>query len=302
MVNFYSRLFSNYFFAAMLSFVVPVVFIIHHLSFKSSYNNGKYSANLAPSVTAAPVSACSLTDATVSQCATSTTLNVDAGYTNYAWSDGSTGTSLTVTSSGTYWWETVRYDEDAVTNGGFENATNHYSGFTSSYTKNTSSLVPEGTYAVLQNPHSEHSSFATFNDHTKNDGTGYMMVVNGASTANVTVWSEAVSVQSNTTYVFSVWAASVTSSSPGVLNFSINGVQQGNITLTSTLGLWQNFTVRWSSGSNTTATIGIVNQNTASTGNDFALDDISFAPVCRKNFTVNLYSNPPKPVISKVTS
>jgi len=127
------------------------------------------------------------------------------------------------------------------------------------------------------------------------------MVVNGASVANVTVWSEAVSVQSNTTYVFSVWAASVTSTSPGILNFSINGVQLGNITLTSSLGIWKNFTVRWSSGSNTTATIGIVNQNTASTGNDFALDDISFAPVCRKNFTVNLYPNPAKPVITNLT-
>ncbi|OCX52528.1 hypothetical protein BEL04_13805 [Mucilaginibacter sp. PPCGB 2223] len=228
------------------------------------------------------------------------TLTVDPGYTNYAWSNGSTGNSITVTSSGTYWWETVRYDEDAVSNGNFENASNHYRGFNSSYTRNTTSLVAEGTYAVLQNPHSEHSSFATFNDHTKNDGTGYMMVVNGASTANVTVWSESISVQTNTTYVFSVWGASVTSGSPGILNFSINGVQLGNITLTSTLGAWQNFTVRWSSGSNTTATIGIVNQNTAASGNDFALDDISFAPVCRKNITANLYPNPPKPVITNV--
>ncbi|WP_448702661.1 hypothetical protein ACFGVR_09940 [Mucilaginibacter sp. AW1-3] len=228
------------------------------------------------------------------------TLSVDPTptYSNYLWSNGSTGTSITVTTSGTYWWETVRYDEDAVVNGDFETAGNHYAGFTSSYTKNTSSLVAEATYAVLKDPHSEHGSFATFNDHTLNNGNGRMMVVNGAPTANVTVWSEAITVQANTTYVFSVWGASVTSQSPGILNFSINGTQLGNITLSSTLGNWQNFTVRWNSGSNTTANIGIVNQNTAATGNDFALDDISFAPVCRKNITANLYPNPAKPIIT----
>lgn len=297
MVNFYFKRLIHFCFAIALTFIVPVVFIINHLTLHPSYNNSTYN-NTISAANAAPTTACSLTDATVSQCTSSMVLNVDAGYTNYTWSTGATSNSITVTTSGTYWWETVRYDEDAVVNGDFENTSNHYTGFTSSYTKNTSSLVGEGTYAVLKDAHSEHSSFATFNDHTKNDGTGYMMVVNGSSTANVTVWSESISVQTNTTYVFSVWGTSVTTASPGILNFSINGTLLGNITLTSTLGSWQNFTVRWSSGSSTTATIGIVNQNTASSGNDFALDDISFAPVCRKNITANLYPNPAKPTIT----
>jgi len=297
MVNFYFKRFTNYFFSLAFTLIIPVCFIANHLALRPSYRN--ITNNSAMDVTApSPVTACSLTDAVFSQCASSMVLNVDPGYTNYLWSTGSTSNSIVVNSSGTYWWETVRYDEDAVINGGFEVAVNHYSGFTSSYTKNTSSLVAEGTYAVLKDPHSEHPSFATFNDHTKNNGTGFMMVVNGASTANVTVWQETINVQANTTYVFSVWGTSVTPASPGILNFSINGSQLGNITLNSTIGVWQNFTVRWNSGASTTATIGIVNQNTASSGNDFALDDISFAPVCRKNITVNLYPNPAKPIIT----
>ncbi len=296
MVNFYFKRLINSFFSFALTLIIPVCFIANHFASHSSYHNTNNSTSR---VTApAPVAACTLTDATISQCASSMVLNVDPGYSNYLWSTGATSNSITVTTSGTYWWETVRYDENATINSDFENSGNHYSGFTSSYTKNTSSLVAEGTYAVLKDPHSEHSSFATFNDHTKADGTGYMMVVNGASTANVTVWTEAITVQANTTYVFSVWGTSVTPASPGILNFSINGSLLGNITLNSTIGTWQNFTVRWSSGNSTTATIGIVNQNTAASGNDFALDDITFAPVCRKNITANLYPNPAKPIIT----
>jgi hypothetical protein len=120
-----------------------------------------------------------------------------------------------------------------------------------------------------------------------------MMVINGSSTANVTVWSENITVTPNTTYVFSVWFASANPGSPGQLNFSINGSQLGStIQLTTTTGLWQNFTTTWSSGSNTTATIGLVNQNTAASGNDFAMDDIVFAPVYHHDIVVKLNPNP----------
>ena len=44
--------------------------------------------------------------------------------------------------------------------------------------------------------------------------------------------------------------------------------------------------------------IGIVNQNTEPNGNDFALDDIVFAPVCRNSIVVNLNPNPLKPSIT----
>jgi hypothetical protein len=295
MLQLYFKSFTNFYFFILLAMIFPASYIIGHTILRQAFNSNHY--NSATLITP-PVAVCTLTDATVSQCASSMVLNVDPGYSNYTWNNGSTSTSITVTSSGTYWWETVKLDQNAVVNGDFENSTDHYTGFTSSYTKNTTSLVSEATYAVIQNPNSEHPQFGAIKDHTKGDGTGYMMVVNGASVANVTVWTESIAVQANTTYVFSIWGTSVNSASPGKLDFSINSVQLGNIQLTSTVGQWSNFTVRWNSGSNTSATIGIVNQNTASSGNDFALDDIVFAPVCRKNITVNLYPNPAKPIIT----
>jgi len=296
MLQLYFKSFTNFYFFIMLTLILPVSYIIGHTVLRQAFNNNTYRSNT--DYITAPTTVCTLQDTTISKCATSLTLNVDPGYTNYTWNNGSTSTSTTVTTSGTYWWETIKYDQNAVVNGDFETTPNHYSGFTSSYTKNTTSLVAEGTYAVVKNPNSVHPQFAAINDHTKGDGTGYMMVVNGASVANVTVWSENIGVQANTTYVFSIWGTSVNSQSPGTLDFSINGTQLGNIQLTSTTGQWLNFTVRWNSGSNTSATIGIVNQNIASSGNDFALDDIVFAPVCRKNITVNLYPNPAKPIIT----
>jgi len=246
-----------------------------------------------------PVAICNLSaDETKSFCGVSSaTLTADAGYSSYKWSTGATSQSISVTSSGTYYFEVVNSSYETVTNGDFESSSNHYNGFTSDYHKNTNNLYSEGDYAVIKNPNSEHSSFATMGDHTS--GSGYMMVVNGSSTANVNVWAESIAVLPNTTYQFSVWGASVYSASPGHLAFSINGTQLGNIQLSSSTGVWQNFTTQWASGSSTTANISIVNLNTDPNGNDFALDDVSFAPVCRKTFTVTLNPNPSKPVIAQ---
>ena len=257
----------------------------------------------AASYTGFKPAAIALTDTSV--CGSSATLNATSGLTNYKWSTGATTQSITVSSSGAYWWETIDYANNKVANGSFSAGN---IGFSSSYIvppgiQNSSLLFPEGTYAITSNPRNVHSGFASFYDHTVGTSIGKMMVINGASTANVTVWSENITVTPNTTYVFSVWFASAHPNSPGQLNFSINGSQLGStIQLTNTTGLWQNFTTTWSSGSSTTATIGLVNQNTAASGNDFAMDDVVFAPVIHHDINVTLNSNPVLSVIAAPSS
>jgi len=239
-------------------------------------------------------------DTTISVCGTSTTLNTVpvAGYSNPSWNDGSTGTSLTVNSSGDYWWQVT--GASVVTNGDFSAATTNTltRGFTSAYTYMTTAspcpgcccgaLSSEGTYSVNTNPHNLHNLFTAFGDHTT--GSGNMLIVNGAATANVTVWTQNINILPNTNYVFSTWATSVNPASPAILQFSINGSPLGStINLSSTLadGVWQYFTTTWNSGSNSgTLPIALVNQNTSSGGNDFAVDDIVFAPVYRQNIHV----------------
>lgn len=256
---------------------------------------------------ASRISVFSVSTDTVKVCGNSTTLNTStvAGYSNPIWNDGTSGTSLTVTSSGDYWWQVT--GTSVVTNGDFSAATTNSTtrGFTSSYTykKTTSScnncccgvLSLEGTYTVNTNPHNIHTNFASIGDHTT--GTGQMLIVNGSATANVTVWTQSINVQPNTDYVFSAWATSVNEQNPAQLQFSIGGVPLGStINPTSTTGDWQYFTTTWNSGSKSGAlTIALVNQNIAASGNDFAVDDIVFAPVYRKNVHVVLN---PIPVLS----
>jgi hypothetical protein len=234
-------------------------------------------------------------------CASSLKLDAEANQSNYTWSTGETTPSITVTTSGLYWWETVNLDNNIAVNGDFSAGN---SGFTSNYTyiaPNGSTgpagaLQSEAYYTITTNPRNAHTGFSSFPDHT---GNGNMMVVNGAPTAGVTIWRQTINVNPNTDYVFSVWFTSVNSANPGVLQFSINNEDQGTpIMLSSDLPGWKNFLVRWNSGNRNKAIISIENQNTAAFGNDFALDDIVFAPVCRNYFDVTLSSNPAKPTIT----
>lgn len=164
-----------------------------------------------------------------------------------------------------------------IVNGNFSSGN---SGFSSSYTYVTpvvGNCFSEGTYTVAASPNACHAGFASFNGP---DSSLDMMVVNGAGTANVSLWSQMVTVTANTDYFFSTWVASAVGSSPAQLQFSINGSQVGSIfTASTTTGLWQQFYTTWNSGSNTSATLSILNQNTAFGGNDFALDVLAFDTV-----------------------
>lgn len=131
----------------------------------------------------------------------------------------------------------------------------------------------EGVFQITTDPHSCHAAWAPFGDHTT--GTGNMMAVNGAQVPGVAVWSQSVGVIPDTTYYFSAWVATVHPDSPAQLNFSVNGIAIGStFQANSSTGVWDLFFTPWFSGPNVVATIAILNENTAQSGNDFALDDI----------------------------
>jgi gliding motility-associated-like protein len=133
------------------------------------------------------------------------------------------------------------------------------------------------------------TSLSNCSDHTS--GSGNMMLVNGAPSPNARVWSETLNVVPNTNYNFSVWLTSLGSTNPADLQFWINGVNLGNtIHASNTTCQWNQFSSGWNSGTSSTATITIVNNNTVINGNDFALDDIFFGAINTKtdSVTVNL--------------
>lgn len=217
-------------------------------------------------------------------------------YTTYLWDNGSQNPNRTVYQSGTYWLEGRTLGSNVVVNGDFEQGN---TGFSTSYTVGAGGtygqLSNEGTYAINTSPSNVHSNFTSCNDHTPTPGT-QMMIVNGSSTPNTTVWSQTVNIVPYTNYQFSVWAASAVSSpNLAVLQFSINNAPVGGtFSPSTTAGIWGNFFQIWNSGANSTATISIVNQATASSGNDFMIDDISLAPMCktRDSIVVNMFQTP----------
>ncbi len=210
-------------------------------------------------------------------------LILDAGdqFDEYLWSDGSTGQTLHVTEPGVYSVQTIYREENVIFNGDFEAGS---VGFTSDYIVglggNLGPLSTEGTYFVTTSPNIAHNNFATCDDHT--DPGTQMMVVNGADVSNRDVWCQSVQVQPFTEYEFSTWVWNSDRNAPARLSFFVDGVQLGS-DFSPVAGAcdWSNFFETWTSGNVASVDICIVNQSTVVAGNDFALDDISFAPVCR---------------------
>ena len=159
---------------------------------------------------------------------------------------------------------------ESVVNGDFSQGN---VGFTSAYEYNTN-LWGEGTYYVDSDASLHHESFVG-----QGHNGGNFMIVNGATVPGTNVWTEQITVNPNTYYAFSTWVCTLagTSDQVALLQFSINGNQIGNVfSAPPYTNEWRQFYELWYSGSSTTATITILNQNTVGSGNDFGLDDISF--------------------------
>lgn len=241
------------------------------------------------------------------QCAPSVRLDAAPQYVNsdyeILWSTGETGDHIIVNNKGQYWVEYRYKPGNQAKNGSFESGNTQFS---SAYTYkadnglyptdgNNSELWAEKTYTVVKDPRLVHANFpSSIKDHTT--GNGNMMVINGSTDQNVKIWYQTITVKPNTCYLFSIYATSVTETAPANLIFSIGGNQFGTIQLSTTVNRWDEFTRMWYSGSSTSVEIAIVNKTTESSGNDFALDDITFMPYEREVFNVDL--NPPKPAIN----
>lgn len=157
-----------------------------------------------------------------------------------------------------------------IINGDFEAGN---TGFSSGYT-NSPSLFGEERYAITTDPNLNHPGAASYGDNTT--GSGLMMAVNGSSTTGTVIWGQTISVASYAIYDFAAHISSWSTVSPGELDFTINGVSIGGLNAPGTTGDWVLAFATWNSYNSTTATLEIRNVNTATSGNDFALDDLYF--------------------------
>lgn len=175
-----------------------------------------------------------------------------------------------------------------VVNGDFSQGN---TGVLSSYVYNTPNTT-EGQYYVGTNPRAWHGAMSSCGDHTS--GTGAMMMVNGSSQIDAVVWKQTIPVTPDTEYAFSTWIQTLVAQNPASLEFRINGKElKQPINAPSQLCQWSVFYATWNSGPATIAEIAIINKNTLLAGNDFALDDISFATLTIKKDSVKISVNTP---------
>jgi gliding motility-associated-like protein len=225
----------------------------------------------------------------IGDCATLTASGADF----YVWAPAAGITDPTLASQNVCPVTTTTYDVtgfivsgNSVQNGDFSGGA---VGFNSDYVLNANTQS-ESTYFVTTDANLTHPGFTGF-DHTT--GSGNFMVVNGSGTPNTSVWCQTITVQPNTDYVFSTWVSTLAVGSPAILQFSINGTNLGSaFTAPAVTGQWDEFYTTWNSGAATSATICIVNQNTATGGNDFGLDDIFFSALCSATASVTVTVNP----------
>jgi len=201
--------------------------------------------------------------------------------------DNPAGQNPTATPNGTikYYIDALTTTGNVITNGDFSSGN---TGFTSSYNY-TNSNTTDAQYFIGQSPTAWNSSLSNCGDHTT--GNGNMMLINGSPLPGVEVWKQVINVTPNTDYAFSTWIEALWPPNPANLSFSINGADIGSpITASLPTCTWNQFYTTWNSGSHNTATISIVNRNTAIQENDFALDDISFSAAItfRDSITVSV--------------
>lgn len=169
----------------------------------------------------------------------------------------------------------------------------------------TSSLVPEGLYAITPTGSVVHNNFNNVAD--KNiDGT-MQMVVNGNTTAGAVVWSQNVAVLPNADYEFSYWLQTVVNGvdgAPSKLQLYVNGVAAGPVyTANPNSGNWAQYLYNTNANANTMLNLELINQTTSAGGNDFALDSITFRQVLIAKDTVPVAVGSPLPVsVSLVAS
>ncbi|TDH26431.1 T9SS type B sorting domain-containing protein [Segetibacter sp. 3557_3] len=188
--------------------------------------------------------------------------------------------------STTYSVNSLVQGNNLVANGGFDNGA---VGFTSDYSL-ASSNTADGQFTVANTATPWNTNFQLCTGH---NGAGNMLIVNGNSVAGAKVWTQTIAVSANTNYAFSTWIQSLSATNPANLIFSVNGIRFGNSIIgAGSTCQWNRFYATWNSGSATTAVISIINQNTTPTGNDFALDEISFAEALlqRDSIRVNVSS------------
>jgi len=205
--------------------------------------------------------------------------NVSGGYDSFEWTstEGYSNTtdldpSVFVNTTTTFTFTaTGLAGNNSVVNGDFSSGN---TGFTSEYNFNPNTNVDglgQGSYNIDSQTPNLWSNCPPID--------GLMMVVNAATVTNVEVYCTLVPVCPNTDYQLSTDVMNI-NNPPPILQFSANGSAIGSPITGGSTCIPEQFFAIWNSGSATSLEMCVVNQSTAASGNDFALDNVSIEEVC----------------------
>jgi len=203
----------------------------------------------------------------------------------------------------------ISYDLDTnlITNGDFEDGND--GSFTSDYTFFDLELFA-GTYKIGNNPT---QGKPEWEDCSNRDGTrSNMLLANASGNVNDAVWCQTVQVEQNTDYIFNAEfvSARYKIAIPFIDNLvlpelqaQINGQAISNsIKPDRARCAWTDFAdIVWNSGSATTAEICIYNTVATDDDNDFALDNISFRPICDRSRTAQIVFSEQNPTFVPIS-
>ncbi|WP_264521058.1 T9SS type B sorting domain-containing protein [Flavobacterium sp. N1994] len=259
-------------------------------------------ANL--NVSASPTTMCS---------GSSTSLSASGSTGTYNWTSLPVDASLSATGSSQNVspTQTTTYTVTSASNSTAElifngDFTQGNTGFTTDYQYLTVT-VPSGTqktYGIVTN---SNAWFAGFSSCTAHGGAGNMMAIDGSNlnAGNDRVWCQTVPVVPGQNYNFSYWIQTVATPNSANIDVLINGISIGSAIAPAATCGWVQRTYVWNSGASTTAQICLYDRVITASGNDFALDDISFtgAITCNLSNSVTVTVNQPaSPSISCGTS
>jgi hypothetical protein len=147
-----------------------------------------------------------------------------------------------------------------------------------------------GTYVIGKEPCQVSGHYFDWQCFPSYHGADYsMFIANGGNSVSQEVWTETVAVDPEGQYLVNFWAATIntSSSSPAQLALQINGEVLGGVVLPDaspvTGGTWVHLSRVWDSGSSSSATVVILDENTATDLNDFVVDDISLVQVLNED-------------------
>jgi gliding motility-associated-like protein len=163
-------------------------------------------------------------------------------------------------------------------------------GFSSGYRYSAGGSSAQGTYSIVTSGSDHNPNFSPCTDAAVPGNA--IMALDGSNSADDAVWCQTIDVNPNASYGFGFDLASLSNGNPSTLRIQINGQDVGGRPIADVQAcFWKRALIYWNGTGATSAEICIYDLNTSATGNDLAIDDLSFVelgPITLDSFYVAL--------------